>query len=149
MTIVGNTLFNGPGSHNKIHKTSQPKKQRGRTRYSTKIIGTPVFNGRGSQATKNNKAQPTRLSRKKDTQRKSCSTQSKKQWGRTRRSVPILGITLFNGRNNQARKNNKAQPDRRREQFLRGWLLIELFQPYSLCSSPSYSSSTDIPLKRV
>ena len=52
------------------------------------------------------------------------NTNPKRHRGRTRHSAPTIGNTLFKRRDSQARKNNKAQPDRHREQFLRGCLLI-------------------------
>ena len=152
-TSNGNTLFNGPGSQwentqDKQYST-QVHKQQIMTRKIDTIIGNTSFNSLGSKQqicktshTQHNPKNARNVKEHRDNHSKHCiqrpklskreeyteevihNTIPKRHRGRTRHSAPIIGNILFKRRDSQARKNNKAQPDRHREQFLRGCLLI-------------------------
>ena len=114
-TIIGNTSFNSLGSKQQICKTSHTQHNSKKHEEMSKNIATLI-------ETLCSKAQA--LKKKEYTKDVIHNTNPKRHRGRTRHSAPTIGNTLFKRRDSQARKNNKAQPDRHREQFLRGCLLI-------------------------
>ena len=92
--------------------STQLKKTRGMSKDIATIIGNTVFKCPGTPGGEEHTEEVKR------------NTIPKRHRGRTRHSAPITGNILFKRRDSQARKNNKAQPDRHREQFIRGCLLI-------------------------